>query len=972
MSTIASVPTNVRRYRTLLTCVMFAGALFANAGAQAAINLLTPQLRSAQVGEAFADNLVLTSDSALAAVTISGTPSVIIATHIGSGNVAFEGTPTVAGVFQINLTARDVTGTTQVFTTSLAVHESLSDITDLAGANGNYCAVAQGGLRCWGTSAPGTLFNGLPVSAIVAMPVIAANSGVTKVAMGAHTICVVINGGVQCLGNNRTASLGDGSLQSRQLPIKTIPFASGATDIAITQRHGATCAVVAGGVQCWGADFVESNTVKTLTLPTQRIPAGSGATKLTAGADFHCAVIDTGVQCWGNGYGINALETPVIRAVPANSNITEIAAGTAHVCVTIAGGVQCWGKNDTQQVGGTEAQYSYNVPFQALAAQSSATKFFNIPDGTCGLVADALWCWGQVLLMPFKSPSPIVAFPASEKITHFAYNTESICYVTNKQLRCYGKNAGAQLGNRRARINVGFTAIVGAGSNVAAAYVSPTLVCTVQNGGVTCASTAPNDTIAENSSPLKFIAIIAEGSDATAIDSNTATTCAVVRGGVQCWGANGAGILGNGNSVESALPVQTIAANSGVTAVSVGSNHACAILSATVQCWGSNATGQMGVITGATTINTPQTVATLGSGVTAISAGAGYSCAVKNAGLYCWGTAITRGATFGFHVPFSIIYVLSAAPQEMIAQESGITGIETKIDAQPCAIQAGQVICLSGLRQLDRVQSPLNTVPSWVATPAQYNVESLASTCGVANAGIVCWDITRRFIVGAGVAASGANIGITKLAGGTGATLLSRWPCVLASGGVACFFVDSANPTTKAETYSTATVVSTLPDASPDRAPWYRAVSTPAEVFVLTNNPNEYATLAADKANYISQGYMFSLSAKAIITNGVTASPLFKLYRNDIKLNVWTANFEEYQAMRKLPTTFRDDGIDGYIFKEAGVTGTVPIYRFNRIGTAYELMVTNPYEYQFLINSPSWRIVRETGSKSDVMGYVFP
>ncbi len=87
---------------------------------------------------------------------------------------------------------------------------------------------------------------------------------------------------------------------------------------------------------------------------------------------------------------------------------------------------------------------------------------------------------------------------------------------------------------------------------------------------------------------------------------------------------------------------------------------------------------------------------------------------------------------------------------------------------------------------------------------------------------------------------------------------------------------------------------------------------------------------------------------------------------------MWTANFDEYQDKRKQPATFRDDGIDGYIFKQAGVAGTVPIYRFNRIGTAYELMVTNPFEYRFLIDSPSWRIVREAVSNSDVMGYIFP
>ena len=114
-------------------------------------------------------------------------------------------------------------------------------------------------------------------------------------------------------------------------------------------------------------------------------------------------------------------------------------------------------------------------------------------------------------------------------------------------------------------------------------------------------------------------------------------------GGIECWGQNNSGQLGNNTTVDAFSPVSVNLLTSNVSAISnnffwasTTAVNTCAIQSGAAFCWGANNLGQLG---NGNTVDShvPVPVSGLGANVTSISVAGDFACAIQSDILKCWG-----------------------------------------------------------------------------------------------------------------------------------------------------------------------------------------------------------------------------------------------------------------------------------------------------------------------------------------------
>src|SRR5436190_8474305 len=216
------------------------------------------------------------------------------------------------------------------------------------------------------------------------------------------------------------------------------------------------------------------------------------------------------------------------------------------------------------------------------------------------------------------------------------------CVLTSAgAVKCWGSNTSGELGDGTTTSSSTPVDVTGLGSPVAEVIATGGGSCALTTaGGVKCwganwAGQLGDGTTIDSSTPVDVSGL---GSGVVAIAGGEGHNCALTDGGsVKCWGRNDFGQLGNGTTTNSAAPVD-VSGLSGVTSISAGIAHTCAVTATgDAKCWGSNFYGELG--NGTTShSSTPVDVSGLDGSVAAISAGGEHTCVLTAAGgAECWG-----------------------------------------------------------------------------------------------------------------------------------------------------------------------------------------------------------------------------------------------------------------------------------------------------------------------------------------------
>jgi alpha-tubulin suppressor-like RCC1 family protein len=282
----------------------------------------------------------------------------------------------------------------------------------------------------------------------------------------------------------------------------------------------------------------------------------------------------------------------------------------------------------------------------------------------------------------------------------------------------------------------------------------------------------------------------------TAISAGDGYTCAVKDGGAWCWGYNADGQLGNGTTTDSVVPVAVSGLTSGVSAISTDSQYGCAVKDGVAWCWGANSDGQLGD-NSQTDSDVPVKVSDAAgftnSGVSAISAGYGHACVLKDGGVWCWGY---NGDPYASNPTLNPVPV-NPVPVEITGMGSAVTAISAGY-GHTCAVKDGGAWCwgYNGAGQLGNGSQTDSDVPVKVSDAAGFTNSGVSSisaghvhTCALKAGGAWCWGETTRGQLGDGsterspvpVAVSGLTSGVIAISAG------SLYTCALREGGAWCW-----------------------------------------------------------------------------------------------------------------------------------------------------------------------------------------
>lgn len=478
---------------------------------------------------------------------------------------------------------------------SVAVGQQHACVLDVAGV-----------VSCWGDGVSDLL--GVPWFRFTETPLPLASLPQPAIAVGAsmRSGCVITQGGAAWCWGSTGEQLGNGGIYGSPIPVPVYGLDAGVTEIAAGTRHA--CARVGSVLRCWGSSEYGQlgNGIPEYRSVPVRVNGLDGAFgKLSTYAGDTCALLpDGGAACWGwNAGGIHAdgtylpHSTPVAMSVlPASLRV--LVPGYAHACAsTTSGQAWCWGSNAFGALGnGSDDNYSFvPVPVQGL---HDVVEFALGLSHTCArTTGGGVWCWGDDARGQLgddgwghsRVPRQVVGLASG--VRQIAAGWKHACAIGDSGgLSCWGGNEDGELGDGSLENRFVPTPVPGFAAGTAMVSANRSRTCALKaSGEVWCWGL-----YFEPTTPTRVQGLSA---DVVAISVGAGHACALTaRGSIECWGDNEYGQLGRGSRTDVRLPPgEALAASSSYTSVTVGYNHVCATTAAgDALCWGQISTGVLG------------------------------------------------------------------------------------------------------------------------------------------------------------------------------------------------------------------------------------------------------------------------------------------------------------------------------------------------------------------------------------------
>lgn len=339
-----------------------------------------------------------------------------------------------------------------------------------------------------------------------------------------HSCGISTSGTAYCWGWNIYGQLGTGTPDSESTPARV---SGGLKFVSVHPAFQHTCALTPEGqAYCWGTGTdgqVGDGTTDVRDTPVL-VTGGLTFATLTTDGRTSCGLTPVGdAYCWGNNeHGQLGDGTTTNRSSPVlvSGGLTfgTLGLGNGQACgLTTAGAAYCWGLNSTGALNvGTS-----DDPVTTPTAVVGGLIFTSLTVGythACGLVAAGeAYCWGQNALAQLgngtqggvsTSPGAVATTLRFSQLSAGNFHTCGI--ATDDNVYCWGRNSTGQ---------------VGTGNTTPSYITTPALV----TGG------------------HSLIALGVEGGHSCAMD---------VSGAAYCWGGNTYGQLGDGTTMDSALPVE--------------------------------------------------------------------------------------------------------------------------------------------------------------------------------------------------------------------------------------------------------------------------------------------------------------------------------------------------------------------------------------------------------------------------------